>query len=253
MNRELWKEWKYAINAIGLRLFEFNFGQPNIASHEEVKKYLTEATCKLGEKQYNINFLMKEWENVVDAWQLHSWEEYRDVTRLGRKTRLSEKQRDKLWRVFAYTKSKLNDQCLITYSDMFSQLSSRFSQIEHPPFDFVVVDEAQDLSVSQLRFLSVLGKDALIAFSSLVILANVSFNSRFPGKRLVLISEGDSKTCELIIVHPIRLERRQIDCCRQKYPMLMVLQKNEKELYQYSTAQNQLLWFWIILILKLKQ
>jgi len=36
---------------------------------------------------------MTEWEQVVDAWQLESWEAYRDVTRLGRKTRLSEKQR----------------------------------------------------------------------------------------------------------------------------------------------------------------
>lgn len=187
----------HAINAIGLRLFEFNFGQPNIASHEEVKKYLTEATCKLGEKQYNINFLMKEWENVVDAWQLHSWEEYRDVTRLGRKTRLSEKQRDKLWRVFAYTKSKLNDQCLITYSDMFSQLSSRFSQIEHPPFDFVVVDEAQDLSVSQLRFLSVLGKGRPNSLFFTGDLGQRIFQQPFSWKALGVDIRGRSKNLRI--------------------------------------------------------
>ena len=33
---------------------------------------------------------MTEWEQVVDAWQLESWESYRDVVRLGRKTRLQE-------------------------------------------------------------------------------------------------------------------------------------------------------------------
>ena len=33
---------------------------------------------------------MTEWEDVVDAWQLDSWEIYRDVRRLGRKARLPE-------------------------------------------------------------------------------------------------------------------------------------------------------------------
>ena len=36
---------------------------------------------------------MTEWEQVVDAWQLETWEAYRDVARLGRKTRLKEPQR----------------------------------------------------------------------------------------------------------------------------------------------------------------
>ncbi len=35
-------------------------------------------------------FLLSEWEQVVDAWQLETWESYRDVARLGRKTRLPE-------------------------------------------------------------------------------------------------------------------------------------------------------------------
>jgi len=43
---------------------------------------------------------MAEWEDVVDAWQLESWEAYRDVLRLGRKTRLPEKRRAALWIVF---------------------------------------------------------------------------------------------------------------------------------------------------------
>src|SRR6266567_110984 len=33
-----------------------------------------------------------EWERVVDAWQLETWDYYRDVVRLGRKTRLPEAQ-----------------------------------------------------------------------------------------------------------------------------------------------------------------
>jgi len=33
---------------------------------------------------------VEELEQVVDAWQLDAWESYRDVKRLGRKTRLPE-------------------------------------------------------------------------------------------------------------------------------------------------------------------
>src|SRR5205823_12997489 len=43
---------------------------------------------------------LTDWEQVVDAWQLDSWEAYRDVVRLGRKTRLQERQRIALWSIF---------------------------------------------------------------------------------------------------------------------------------------------------------
>ena len=40
--------------------------------------------------KFGLHFLLTEWEQVVDAWQLENWEAYRDVARLGRKTRLPE-------------------------------------------------------------------------------------------------------------------------------------------------------------------
>lgn len=39
---------------------------------------------------------------------------------------------------------------------MFSQLAAQIER-KHPPFDFVVMDEAQDVSVAQLRFLAAMG------------------------------------------------------------------------------------------------
>ena len=44
---------------------------------------------------------------MVDAWQLESWEAYRDVARLGRKTRLPEKQRRALWSIFERVRASL--------------------------------------------------------------------------------------------------------------------------------------------------
>jgi len=39
----------------------------------------------LGHK-FSLPFLLTEWDQVVDAWQLETWDKYRDVARLGRKT-----------------------------------------------------------------------------------------------------------------------------------------------------------------------
>ena len=107
--------------------------------------------------KFSLQFLITEWEQVVDAWQLESWESYRDVTRLGRKTRLQEAQRVVLWSIFERVRSALEARGLVTYSDVFSRAALKLREIAHPPFEFTVVDEAQDVSVPQLRFLAALG------------------------------------------------------------------------------------------------
>ncbi len=61
-------------------------------------------------QSFSLHFLLTEWEQVVDAWQLNSWEAYRDVMRLGRKTRLPEKQRLVLWAIFEQVRASLASQ-----------------------------------------------------------------------------------------------------------------------------------------------
>jgi superfamily I DNA/RNA helicase len=149
----------YAINAIGERLYGLSFGQPQIATEDVTKQLLTDAAADVGDQAFGPHFLMTEWSQVVDAWQLGAWEDYRDVLRLGRKTRLPESRRVVLWSIFERVQSSLRSLGLITYSEMFSQLASHFEAGQRSPFDFVVVDEAQDVTVAQLRFLAALGGD----------------------------------------------------------------------------------------------
>ena len=103
--------------------------------------------------------MLTEWEQVVDAWQLDTWEAYRDVPRLGRRRRLPEGQRRALWTVFEQVRSSLRERSLITRSEMFAQLGAMFGETQRSPFDFIVVDESQDVGVAQLRFLAALGAD----------------------------------------------------------------------------------------------
>jgi superfamily I DNA/RNA helicase len=147
----------HAMNAIGLRLYELNFGLAKVATRESVTQLLAEAAASVEGHKFSRHFLWTEWEQVVDAWQLENWESYRDVTRLGRKTRLPEQQRRLLWSIFEKVRSNLHSCKMITNADMFTRLAARLAESKNPPFDFCIVDEAQDINVAQLRFLAALG------------------------------------------------------------------------------------------------
>jgi superfamily I DNA/RNA helicase/mRNA-degrading endonuclease RelE of RelBE toxin-antitoxin system len=150
----------HALDAIGERLYEQHFGRPRIATRELIRRYIAEASAGQEGQKVSPAFSLSEWEELVDAWQLDSWESYRDVKRLGRKTRLPEARRAALWAIFDAVRKRLGVEGLITRAGLYSRLASQLAQRKHPPFDYVVVDEAQDLSVAQLRFLAAMGTDA---------------------------------------------------------------------------------------------
>jgi mRNA-degrading endonuclease RelE of RelBE toxin-antitoxin system len=147
----------HSLNALGLRLHKSHCGPANLVSATALREMIGDASKTVGDHKFSLHFLLTEWEQVVDAWQLETWESYRDVARLGRKTRLPEAQRAVLWSIFEKVRSGLKGRNLITHAGMFTALAAALSAGKNPPFDFAVVDEAQDISVSQLRFLAALG------------------------------------------------------------------------------------------------
>src|SRR5207245_9420460 len=52
---------------------------------------------------------------------------------------------------------KLSARNLITHAELFSKLAASIAEEKSVPFDFAVVDEAQDLTVAHLRFFAALG------------------------------------------------------------------------------------------------
>jgi len=147
----------YPINELGLKLYRANIGMPEFISQEAVLGSIKQAAGEIEGHKFSAAFLLSEWEQVVDAWQLKTWEEYRDVKRLGRKTRLPENQRVVLWSIFQKVNDQLTKDSLLTYSLLFAQLSTLFEAKDIRPYTHVVVDEAQDISVAQLRFVALLG------------------------------------------------------------------------------------------------
>ncbi len=187
----------HSMNAIGRRLYEVNLGHPQIASREAVRELLSEASGAVETHKFSLQFLLTEWEQVVDAWQLESWESYRDVVRLGRKTRLQEAQRVVLWSIFERVRSALRTRGLVTSSEVCSRVALKLREIAHPPFEFAVVDEAQDVSVPQLRFLAALGAGRPNSLFFAGDLGQRIFQQPFSWKALDIDVRGRSSTLRI--------------------------------------------------------
>ena len=187
----------YAIDALGERLFELNLGALSFASDTQIRSLIEEAAAKVESSRFATSFVLTEWEQVVDAWQLDKWEVYRDVPRLGRRRRLPESQRRALWSVFERVRSGLSDQGLITRSEMFGRLASRFGESQRSPFDFIVVDEAQDIGVAQLRFLAALGAERANGLFFAGDLGQRIFQQPFSWQALGVAIRGRSHTLKI--------------------------------------------------------
>ncbi len=184
----------HSIDAIGLRLYKTHVGPATVASREALREILKEAASAVSGHKFSAHFLLTEWEQIVDAWQLESWEAYREVARLGRKTRLPEAQRAVLWSIFERVRADLKTRKLITHAELFSTLAAAIAKSRKVVFDFVVVDEAQDLSVAHLRFLAALGggrPDALFFAGDL---GQRIFQQPFSWKSLGVDIRGRSRT-----------------------------------------------------------
>ncbi|MFA5687749.1 MAG: 3'-5' exonuclease [Kiritimatiellales bacterium] len=146
-----------SLDSIALRIGRARFGKIKLAPDEQIKALLAEAVRNIPETGFSLNFLWDEWIHVVDAWQLKNWEEYRDVQRLGRRTRLPEARRKQLWDLFEQVRAELERRSLLTRADVFTKVAAGITAGNYPPFEFAVVDEAQDIGVPELRFLAALG------------------------------------------------------------------------------------------------
>lgn len=146
-----------SIDSVGERLGKAHLGKVTFADRAAIRGAIEHASGKVGAHKFGIHFLLTEWDEVVDAWQLATWEAYRDVARLGRKTRLQEPQRKLLWSIFDQATATLKERGLTTRAAMFTDLAAVIAALPQPPFDHVVVDEAQDVGIAHLRFLAALG------------------------------------------------------------------------------------------------
>jgi hypothetical protein len=145
---------------IARELYELIHARPAaIAGADLVKSLLTKAAAAAGGSVADgppiaERFLLSEWTNAVDAWQVSSADAYAAVPRLGRKSRMGNKQRDRLWPIFETVQRQIAQRGLVTEAGVFRAVDEHYRARSAKPFDNIVVDEAQDLGVPELCFLA---------------------------------------------------------------------------------------------------
>jgi hypothetical protein len=201
----------HPVTAIGYELFTAAFGQPNIAPPALIEILLRQAATEVEGHRFSPPFLIGEWREVVDARQLANWEDYRNVARLGRKTRIGGRQREILWSIFERVRAGLAERKAVTWPDLFGRVAAHIAA-DKSPFDFVVVDEAQDVGVAELRFLAALAANRADGLFLAGDLGQRIFQQPFSWRSLGVDVRGRSYTLRINYrtSHQIRVQADQL-------------------------------------------
>lgn len=184
----------HSMDAIAVRLQKFNAPNKQLLNRDKLFELVCKHSQGIEGLRYSAAFIFEEWLQVVDAWQINTWDEYKNVPRLGRKTRLAEIQRQVLWGIFESVNAELVETNSVSMAGIYLDLTFFLEEKQNSPFDFVVVDEAQDISIPQLKFLAALGGNKPNALFFAGDLGQRIFQQAFSWKSLGVDIRGRSKT-----------------------------------------------------------
>ncbi len=124
-----------------------------IYNSEELKQKLNfkQLYAQLRRPDLSPDFVWQEWEQVVDAWDIQTEQDYLNLERTGRGRALDPNTRRALWLIFSEIRTRLRNAMLMTPNQACYDLSRRFRA--EPPFRCVLVDEAQDFGPAQMNLL----------------------------------------------------------------------------------------------------
>ncbi len=198
----------HSMDAIAIRLHKFNAANKQLLNRDKLFQLVSKHSQGIEGLRYSAAFIFEEWLQVVDAWQINTWDEYKNVQRLGRKTRLAETQRQVLWGIFEKVNADLVETNSVSMAGIYLDLTHSLEEKQNSPFDFVVVDEAQDISIPQLRFLAALGGKKPNALFFAGDLGQRIFQQAFSWKSLGVDIRGRSKTLRVNYrtSHQIRMQ-----------------------------------------------
>ena len=181
---------------IARELYQLAFARtPNIVPEDVLRSLMLKSADAQSAKRFSDRFLMSEWTH--DAWQIKTLETYAEVPRLGRKNRMGKKQRDALWPIFAKVIAGIAARGLETEASVFTAVANHYAHESAKPFAHVVVDEAQDLGVPELRFLAAIAPVAPDALFFAGDLGQRIFQQPFSWKMLGVNVQGRSTTLKV--------------------------------------------------------
>jgi superfamily I DNA/RNA helicase len=121
----------------------------------------------------------------------------RRLPRMGRKNRLGARQRERLWQVFGAVLAELKAKSFQTDASIFTEAAELYAERSPKPFDHIIVDEAQDLGVPELRFLTAIAPDRPDALFFAGDIGQRIFQQPFSWKGLGIDVRGRSVTLKV--------------------------------------------------------
>ncbi len=186
-----------AFDGVAQKLYSRLKDKKTIISEAKLIEFIEQSRGQFPDLKISTAYLAGEWRDVVDAWEIESLQQYKDAKRLGRRKRLSDSQREIVWKVFSDVRAKLNAENSVTLEGAFNQLARQIRTYKNPPYTNVVVDEAQDIGVCQLRLLEAIaaGRPNGLFFAG--DLGQRIFQQPFSWKALGVEIRGRSKTLKV--------------------------------------------------------
>ena len=130
----------------------------NIATDAYVQTAIEEARRVADCADHPTAFLVGEWKAIVEPWAIRDWDGYRSVSRVGRGVQLGLRQKQRVWKVFEYVRHRLTDRNHVTFGDILDEVGRWALERPERQFDHVVIDEAQDFGLAELRFVRAITK-----------------------------------------------------------------------------------------------
>ena len=110
---------------------------------------------------------------------------------------MGSKQRERVWPVFARARELLEAQGLNSWPGIFGKVTAHYAERDHKPFSHIIVDEAQDLGVPELRMLAAIADQNSDALFFAGDLGQRIFKEPFSWKALGIDIRGRSHTLKV--------------------------------------------------------
>ncbi|MBT9136282.1 MAG: putative ATP-dependent DNA helicase YjcD [Firmicutes bacterium] len=100
------------------------------------------------------SFYEEEWDQIIAPQGVRTLDDYRKVTRVGRKAVLTRSKRDAIWPVFEEYRAQLSSRQLKDVDDAYGDAANLLaSGSSRRPYEAIIVDETQDFGAPALRLL----------------------------------------------------------------------------------------------------
>lgn len=156
------------VDSLAFRYYVQTYGKPNFASDEQCLDLLQAAlqTADIPAKnafdrqvrrqfleRLGLPYLLQEIDDVIEGWNLTQLEDYLALERRGRGVPLKASLREALWTVYQQWQTLMDKAGYLRFTQLRRKALEIVQTLSEPPYQAVVIDEAQDLSPVALRFL----------------------------------------------------------------------------------------------------